>query len=105
VPNSWSEQLVVHRSDAARGLPGRHSASNRQSSSSKHPARFADARGSNVILDIKWRHNVRLGCLSRLSHITARGKVFSRSTGMLPPGVHPLRLRMGCELIHSGSPK
>jgi hypothetical protein len=105
VPNLWSEQLVVRSPDAVRGLSGRCSASDRHSSSCEHRARCAHAWASNVILDIKWRHKERLGRLSRLSHITAGGKVFSRSPGMLPLGVHPLRLRMGCDLIHSGSPK
>jgi hypothetical protein len=106
VSNLSSKYRCVRCPDAAWGLADRCSTSDGQSSSpDQQRARCGGVREANAILNIKWRHKERLGSSLTLSQIAAATKAFSQSTRMLTFDAHPLRLRMGRELVHSGSPK
>jgi hypothetical protein len=106
VPDSWSKRLLARRPCVARALSGRHSAAGFQCSSpSRYLTRFGIEPGTKVILNLKRGLADPLGRLLRPSHNPAGWEAFSRSTGMLPISVHPLRLRTSRDLVHSGSPK
>jgi hypothetical protein len=106
VPNSWSERLPVHRSDATWNPSGQDPTSDgRSSSSDHHRAYFGGTRRANVILNIKWRQREHLGRVLRLSISLLRGSHSAGRPEMLISSAHPLRLRMSRELVHSGSPK
>lgn len=106
MPNLWSEHPLACGPDAARSRSGRHSASGGQrSSSDRDRARFGGSSGAKMILNVTCRHKEGLVSLPRLSPISGAWKAFSLLTGMLTLGAHPLRLRIGRELTHSGSLK